>query len=162
MKRVEQEKYVGDIMSSSGDYSPNIEARRKRGYGVISEIMSILREVPLGQYRMEIGLKLRESMLLGTLLCNSEVWYLPSDKMLSKLEQIDEDLLIQLISGQARVSRAALYMDTGATPIRFLVKSRRMMYLHHILSRSKNELIRKVFDAQKRKPVLNDWVNIIN
>ena len=31
------------------------------------------------------------------------------------------------------------------------------MYLHLILSRSKDELIRKVFDAQKGKPVENDW-----
>ena len=35
------------------------------------------------------------------------------------------------------------------------------MYLHHILSRGKEELIRKIYEAQKRKPVKNDWINII-
>ena len=35
------------------------------------------------------------------------------------------------------------------------------MYLHHILSRSKDELIRRVYGAQKRKPAKNDWINII-
>ena len=161
MKRVEKEKYVGDILNSSGCYEQNIEERRKRGFGSISEILSILREVPLGQYRLQVGLKLRESMFLGAILCNSEVWYLPNDNVLSKLEEVDEHLLRQLLSAQATVSRAALYLETAATPIRFLVKSRRLMYLHHILSRSNEELIRKVFEAQKRKTVKNDWVNII-
>ena len=35
------------------------------------------------------------------------------------------------------------------------------MYLHHILSRGKEELIRKIYEAQKRKPVKNDWINIV-
>ena len=60
MTKVDQEKYVGDIISSNMKYSTNIEARRNRGYGIITEILSILREVPLGKYRIEIGLKLRE------------------------------------------------------------------------------------------------------
>ena len=33
--------------------------------------------------------------------------------------------------------------------------------MHHILSRGKEELIRKIYEAQKRKPVKNDWINII-
>ena len=61
----------------------------------------MLREVPLGQYRLEIGLKLRETMLSGTLLGDGEVLHLPSDKMLLKLEQIGEYLLVQLIPGRA-------------------------------------------------------------
>ena len=35
------------------------------------------------------------------------------------------------------------------------------MYLHHILNRNKNELIRKVYEAQKSDPIKNDWVLLI-
>ena len=34
MSRVEKEKYVGDILSSSGTYTENIETRRKKGFGI--------------------------------------------------------------------------------------------------------------------------------
>ena len=34
----------------------------------------------------------------------------------------------------------------------------RISYLHHLLTRSENELISKVYFAQKRKPVKDDWV----
>ena len=35
------------------------------------------------------------------------------------------------------------------------------MYLHHLLTRSENELIRKFYTAQKCKPSHNDWVKSI-
>ena len=51
-----------------------------------------------------------------------------------------------------------LYLETGAIPIKFIIKQRRLSYLHHILTRKDNELIKKVYMAQKRKSVNNDWV----
>ena len=73
MKKVESEKYVGDLVSSSGQYQPNIAEKRSKGFGVTTEILSILREVPLGRFRVEIGLRLRNVMLINSMLCNSEV-----------------------------------------------------------------------------------------
>ena len=35
------------------------------------------------------------------------------------------------------------------------------MYLHHILNRSSTELIRKIYEAQKRAPVKDDWVELV-
>ena len=51
-----------------------------------------------------------------------------------------------------------LYLETGATPIRYAIIKKRISYLHHLITREKNELISKVFYAQKRKPVKDDWV----
>ena len=51
-----------------------------------------------------------------------------------------------------------MYLETGVTPIKFIIKSRRISYLHHLLTRDKSELISRVFYAQQRKPVKNDWV----
>ena len=44
---------------------------------------------------------------------------------------------------------------------RFIIKSRRLSYLHHILKRKESELIHRVYHAQKRQPVKGDWVNLI-
>ena len=46
-------------------------------------------------------------------------------------------------------------------PIRFIVASRRVNYLHTILSREKSELTQRVYQAQKSKPSKGDWVNIV-
>ena len=46
-------------------------------------------------------------------------------------------------------------------PMRFIIKQRRLSYLHHLLKRDKDELISKVFYAQKRKNSKNDWAETI-
>ena len=39
---------------------------------------------------------------------------------------------------------------------------RRLMYLHNILKKPKNELIRKVYETQKSLPTKNDWYNLVS
>ena len=58
-----------------GKIRSTIEERKNRGYGIVSEILAIIEEIPLGKYRMEIGLKLRQAMLLNGMLFNSEAWH---------------------------------------------------------------------------------------
>ena len=52
-------KYLGDIIDNSGTIRANIDDRRAKGFAIINEILAILEEIPLGSYRMEIGLSLR-------------------------------------------------------------------------------------------------------
>ena len=40
-------------------------------------------------------------------------------------------------------------------------ETRRINYLKHILSRSRTELIRKVFEAQKNEPTSGDFVTSV-
>ena len=53
-----KQKYLGDIVDSSGKIRNTIEDRKNRGYGMIAEILAIIKDIPLGQYKLEIGLKL--------------------------------------------------------------------------------------------------------
>ena len=39
---------------------------------------------------------------------------------------------------------------------------RRIMYFHHIVKRKENELIKKVYKAQKLNPCKGDWINLLN
>ena len=70
-KTVTKDKYVGDVLTADGANTENIEERADKGYGIVNEILSILSEIPLGPYRISVGLKLREAMLLNGILFNS-------------------------------------------------------------------------------------------
>ena len=50
MEVVEKEKYVGDIITSDGKHTKNITARRSKGLGIISEIVTILDGLCLGPH----------------------------------------------------------------------------------------------------------------
>ena len=161
MSLSQQEKYLGDILSNTGDNKANIQSRRAKGFGIVSEILSILKEVPLGKYKIQAGIKLRNSMFLNGILTNSEVWHGLRDEDLVPLEEVDEILLRGILEAHSKTPKEALYLETGTKPIRFVVKSRRLGYLYHLLTRKESELISKVFFAQKRKPIGGDWVKLV-
>ena len=74
MKSSKIEKYLGDLITTSGKMKDNITARKEKGFGIVSEILSILSEVPLGKFKKQIALILRQAMFLNGILHNSEVW----------------------------------------------------------------------------------------
>ena len=52
MEDTEQEKYLGDILMSSGKLTKTVEDRQAKGFGSISQILAILAEIPLGKHRI--------------------------------------------------------------------------------------------------------------
>ena len=72
MKSADNEKYIGDFISSNGSNDANISRRRCLGMGFISQIFTILNEVSIGNQYVEIGLILRESIILSKMLLSSE------------------------------------------------------------------------------------------
>ena len=98
MRIAEKEKYIGDIISSNGSNDANIAKRRSQGMGAISQIFSILNEVSMGYHFMEIGLILRESILLSKMLLSAESWHKLFLYQIEKLEQIDKIFLRKLFN----------------------------------------------------------------
>ena len=84
---------------------------------------------------MEIGLSLRQAMLLNGILYNSEAWHNFKEKEIRRLEEVDEYLLRFLVHGHAKTPLEFLYLETGAIPIRFVIGSRRICFLQTILQK---------------------------
>ena len=92
-------------------------------------------------------------MLINGILFKNEVWHGVKESDVEELEKVDEYLLRGILRAHSKTSRAALYLESGCIPLRYILKKRRIMYLFHILSRDQNELIRKVYEAQKSDTV---------
>ena len=75
MKKADTEKYIGDVISDTGSNDANIARRKSQGIGAISQIFSILNEISMGYHYIEIGLILRESILLSKMLLSAEAWH---------------------------------------------------------------------------------------
>ena len=161
MKESDRVKYLGDILDKSGKVRNTINDRRNKGFGMVAEILAIISEIPLGQHRIEIGLKLRQAMLINGMLFNSEAWHDLLEKEIRLLEEVDEHLLRSLIKGHAKTPLEFLYLECGAMPIRFIISCRRMVYLHTILKRSDEELTKRVYDEQKKAPIRGDFYTLV-
>ena len=56
-----QEKYLGDMINTTGNAKATGADRISRGHGTVREIRAILNEVPLGRYKIEMVLHLRQA-----------------------------------------------------------------------------------------------------
>ena len=73
MQNSNQEKYLGDILDKRGTCRPNIEKRKSKGYSITSNVLAIVNDIPLGHWKIQAGLSLRQAMLLNGILFNSEM-----------------------------------------------------------------------------------------
>ena len=162
MKQSQEEKYLGDLVNTSGTIRKTVEERRDKGYGIVTEIIAILDEIPLGRYKLEIGLKLRQAMLLNGILFNSESWHSVTETELRMLESVDEHLLRGLVKGHSKTPLEFLYLEVGAIPIRHLISCRRLLYHQVILKREDKELTKRVYHAQKETKTAGDFADLIS
>ena len=77
------------------------------------------------------------------------------------IEKLDEDLLRGLLKAHSKIPLEALYLWTGCIPVCFIIKSRRLSYLHTILQKDSEELVKEVFEAQKNDPTAGDFFNLV-
>jgi hypothetical protein len=141
MKEVEHDAYLGDIISANGKNDKTIKDRIGRGIGKINDIMNILEKDTLGEHYFKTAILLRESMFLNSVLSSSDIWYGLSRANIEELEHLDASLLRKLLNAPISVPIEALYLELGLLNIEAIVKSRRMNYLHYLVTRDQNEML---------------------
>ena len=90
MKNSDKKKYLRDFDTKSANSNETIEARKIRAYTILSEIRAILSEIPLGKWRLEMGLALRDAWFLNGIIFNSEVWNAYAEKHIEEVLKKEE------------------------------------------------------------------------
>ena len=161
--KVSFDKYLGDIVSGDSLNKRNIEAKTSKGMGIINQIMILLEEICLGQYYCETAVLLRESMFVNGILFNFniEACYGLTKEDINALEILNRVLMRKILSAHSKTPVEAMYLELGCIPLEFIIKSRRLNFLHYILTRKENDLLKNFFKVQSKYPVKNDWVHTV-
>ena len=75
MEDKDEEKYLGDVISNDGKNIKNIKARIAKGKGIVTKILTMLEGISFGQHYFEVGILLRDSLLVSSILFNAEALY---------------------------------------------------------------------------------------
>ena len=151
------QKYLGDIICNSGKNDKNIEARVKKGSGIIKQISAILDEVFFGKFYFKVAKIFRESLFINSVLLNSEAWYNLSSKNIDDLEKLDHILLRKILEVGQSVPTVFLHLELGTIPLRFVIKIRRILFFHYILKEKESSLLYQFLNAQMEEPLRGDW-----
>ena len=152
-----QEKYLGDIIDSSGKNGANISARVKKGHGKIKQIMGYLEDICYGKYHFTVAKILRKSLFINSILLNSEAWYTLNKSNIEELEKIDNILLKKIFDLPTSTPSAMVHLELGTIPIRFILMTRRLTFLQYILKEDQQSLISSFLMAQIENTVSGDW-----
>ena len=102
---------------------------------MISNILAIINELPLAHWKIVAGLRLRQALFINGILYNSEAWQGINEKDVLILEKVDEALLRGILTAHPKIPIEALFLETKSIPIRYILASHRIMYLHTILQK---------------------------
>ena len=162
---VREDSYLGDTVADhiqvDGSNSKNVAARNRKGISIVSQIMSVLQTVTLGHYYFESGFLLRQSQLIGGMLFNAEVWYGLTKAQVEKLEEPDKMLLRRIFETPISTPIECLYLESGSIPVEFILRGRRIMYFHYLVTREKCEMLHKFFKVQWEHPTKYDWTETV-
>ena len=160
MENKDSQLYLGDVIASDGRCDLNIQRRKNKSIGIINQIMVIMNSTFFGKYYFEVAMVLRTSLLLNSILLNSEAWVNLTNKNIRMLEQIDESFLSKILECEANTSNTIKYLELGIYPIRFEIMKRKIIFLQYILKQEKSSMMYQVLKATWENPIKNDFVKI--
>ena len=162
LKSVDDQKYLGDILSSSGTNRVNIAARKAKGLGITNQIKTILDEGFFGRYYFEAALMLRDALFLNSCLLNSEAWYNVLEKDIQQLEAADNNLIRSVILECPKYTPVSImFLDLGIVPIRYILKKCRIIFLQYILKQKTDTLLYTFFKIQNERRLKGDWALLV-
>ena len=112
-----EDKYLGDIISRNTKNVRNIADRKNTSIVISRKIMSSLHDIWFGKYHYEVAILLRNSLLINSLLTNSEAWHNLTESDLRSLEKVDESLLCKILETPISTPWEILYLELGVMPI---------------------------------------------
>ena len=124
---------------------------------MVNQIMSMLEETCFGRYYFQVAMVFRFTLLISSLWTNSESWYHITSAAIDDLEKVDEGLLRRILECPAATPKEMLYLELGVSPIRNIIKSRRINFLQNILKEEKDSLMYTFLQAQLEDPTCFDW-----
>ena len=162
MEEKNYERYLGDIISKDGRNIKNIQARVNKGTGIVKNILTYLDGIPFGKFHFEAGILLRNSLLVSSMLFNSEAWYNLTDSELNLLETVDLMLLRGILKTPKSTPKEMMYLELGLLPFREIIRKRRLNFLSYILKENKDSMVYKFFECQRLNKTKKDWVTTIS
>ena len=148
-------KYMGDHVSDGWNPLYQKRCEKAQGYSAICQAMST--EISLGIRLFEMAKLFHQAIFVNGSLLNVETWPNCTESRMIKFERIEQRFLRSILNAHSKTPIEALYLELGIVPLRFHLMKRRILYLHDIVNRDDEELVKKIVLAQKERSCSGDF-----
>ena len=157
--KTDKQKYLGFVISGSGNNFDNITAVKQKSIGIIRKIINKLECLNLLNYYFECAIIFMHVMLRPSILYASETYYNLTESQTRQLERIEEGYLRQILVTGRGCPIVQLYLEVGVIPARFEIQRYRLLFLKSILQEEPSSRVSKFFNLQLNQPTRGDWVS---
>ena len=159
IEEVEEQRYLGFVLSSQGNNMVNINSMKMKSKGIIRRIFSKLEHLKLQKYYAECAIIFLKVMLRSSILYGCETYYNLKENEIRSLEMIEEGFLRELVKTGKGCPLSQLYAEFGLIPARYEIIRIRLLYLKEILIQNEDSMIFKMFQLQLKQPKRGDWAS---
>ena len=159
IEQVQTQKYLGFVLSSTGENMANINAIKKKSIGLLKTALNKLNSLNLKYYYFECSVIILNVMLRSSILYASEVYYNLKENEIRQLERIEEQFMRKILNTTKGCPIVSLYLSLGHVPARFEIQKRRLLFLKYILTEKEESMVREFFQLQIEMPTKGDWAS---
>ena len=141
--------YLGDVISSDGKNTLNIQSRRNKINISSCSISTIASSDVLHRIETPVLLELHEKVNISALITNSESWTLLKCEQ-KEIEKSEIQCLKHLFDLPVRTPTAAIIYTLGTLITSIRVDQKRLIYLHRILNRDPLHWTRKTLSTLEK------------
>ena len=143
-------KYLGDVISSDGKNTKNLETRKDKINASTISINTIAEGEILSKIESKVLLELHEKVNLPGLLINCESWTLNKSEK-DELERIEIQAIKYLFDLPIHTPTPALIFNFGTLYTNLRVEQSQMIYLHKVLCREQSHWTNQILKNLKDK-----------
>ena len=159
MKVVTVSTYLGDVFNSKGNNKDLMQDRVSRGTRCLVSAMSMVNDVTLGCYTVQVLVLLYKTIFIPSMLFNSETWTRLSKNDYHTLEVMQMKFLKRIVHVPSSTSNCITLLEFGVLPIRHEISIRKMNFLHHILGLDGEDPVQMVYKEQGKFEFERNWHN---
>ena len=133
IENTDKHKYLGFVISNTGDNMVNISSMKDKSIGIIRQIFSRLESLNLRRYYFECAMVFMNSMLRSSILYAAETYHNLKETELREIERIEETFMRKLLKTSKGCPIVQLYLRLGEIPARFAIMRMQLSFLQYIL-----------------------------
>merc|ERR1711954_199837 len=135
--------------------------RCNKAIGLRTRLRSIISDISLGSLHFGICLIMRQAVYINSILVNCESWNYLSKNQIAKLEASDASFNQICFNSCSKVVQDAFYIKMGIIKRCHIIAQRHILFLHNILKRDTQSILRRVYELQRMKATKFDWAQTV-
>ena len=149
IERVTSHTYLGKIIEEKIKDKEEIQERIKKAKAQTTQSFVVIDRKKLNRKRIEVGIKLLQTVVIPTLTTGAETWTKLTEKEKHDINSIQTQYLTRLLKIPRTTPRSALLTETGLMKVEHIANQRKLEYYIDLNNREEWRLEVKMKNLQE-------------